>query len=49
LKAAKLAAEDKKVKDATDEALAEGDKSAQESRRLEMELDWAKKKSAGLG
>jgi hypothetical protein len=38
-KAAKVAAADKEVQAATNKALADGDKSAQESRRLEMELE----------
>ncbi len=38
-KAADVAAKDKEVQDATNKALADGDKAAQESRRLEMELE----------
>jgi hypothetical protein len=38
-RAAKQAAADKEVTDATDKALADGDKAAQEARRLEMELE----------
>jgi hypothetical protein len=38
-KAADVAAKDKEVQDATDKALADGDKAAQESRRLEMALE----------
>jgi chromosome segregation ATPase len=42
-KQAKIAAADKEVKDATDKALAEGDKAAKEVSKLEIELDTLRK------